>query len=84
MYGPRRTPRLLRGFEVLGRVWDGEIVRDGLHPSTSPPLFPPVAEFTPVGHAKPRQLDPLRPLKAIEAWQHQQVLVLRKNASYVW
>jgi Caenorhabditis protein of unknown function, DUF268 len=27
MYGPVRLPRLLTGFELLGHVWDGKVVR---------------------------------------------------------
>ena len=28
IYGPRRLPMLARGFQVLGWVWDGEVVKD--------------------------------------------------------
>jgi len=82
LYGPRRLSRLLRGFESLGRVWDGNVVRrrangDGLRAAEAPVLFPPVESFAPIAQRRPGE-------QLLEAWQHQQVLVLRKNASYVW
>ena len=40
IYGPSRLPRMLEGFEMVGRVWNGSVVSGGLEASQSwPPLF---------------------------------------------
>ena len=41
IYGPRRLARMLRGFRMLARVWDGVLVLGGLEAAhTQPQLFP--------------------------------------------
>ena len=37
LYGPGRLPWLLRGWTLLGRVWDGRVVRGGLETAPQPP-----------------------------------------------
>ena len=40
IYGPSRLPRMLEGFEMVGRVWNGSVVRGGLEANKSwPPLL---------------------------------------------
>ena len=40
VYGPIRLERMLRGFTLLARVWDGAVVHGGLEMAhQSPPLF---------------------------------------------
>ena len=63
IYGPARLPRMLEGFEMLGRVWNGTVVRGGLKANKSrPPL-----------------LTSVYPIKNMLRWQHQHVLVLRRT-----
>ena len=40
VYGPSRLPRMLEGFEMVGRVWNGSVVHGGLEANQSwPPLL---------------------------------------------
>jgi hypothetical protein len=39
IYGPKRLHKLLSGFRLVGRVWDGEVVRGGLSNATHPPTL---------------------------------------------
>lgn len=40
VYGPSRLERMLRGFTLLARVWDGKVVHGGLEAAyTQPALF---------------------------------------------
>ena len=68
IYGPYRLAALIEGYELIGRVWNGQVVRndDGRgHERKAMDQAPPV--FT----TPPEVMD----------WQHQQVLVLRKPAA---
>ena len=40
IYGPQRLPRLLEGWALRGRVWNGRAVKGGLeHAADKPPLY---------------------------------------------
>jgi hypothetical protein len=71
IYGPQRLPALLGGFRLVGRVWDGQVVR-GKSLEAEPNLFQDVCDLV-SGPPKPGQLK--------AGWQHQQVLVLAPSAS---
>ena len=61
VYGPSRLERMLRGFDLLARVWDGVVVRGGLEAAhLRPSLFPEGSCW----------------------WQHQQVLMLRRQQEW--
>ena len=40
IYGPVRLPKLLHGYEFLGRVWNGQVVKGTLNTAdVHPPLY---------------------------------------------
>lgn len=39
VYGPERLARILEGFELLGRCWNGKVVRGGLSANASEPAL---------------------------------------------
>eukprot|EP00966_Prymnesium_polylepis_P294420 6798871-Prymnesium_polylepis.1 len=68
-YGPVRLPRLLgSSFELVGRVWNGIVVRGNLSSSTTQPSlwYKQERRQRAAGHHD------------VQGWQHQPVLVLRK------
>ena len=69
-YGPYRLPRIIEGFTMLGRVWDGKVVEGGLERADAPP--PLFAKKGAVSGKKGGGGDDDR-------WQHEPVMVLRKG-----
>ena len=69
-YGPYRLPRIVEGFTMLGRVWDGKVVEGGLERADAPP--PLFAKKGAVSGKKGGGGDDDR-------WQHEPVMVLRKG-----
>lgn len=66
MYGPVRLPILVDGFEVLGRIWNGTLLRGGLENSRQPPTL----------WCSGRHKGPLG--CGVKDWQHQPIIVLRR------
>ena len=69
-YGPVRLPKMIAGFQMLGRVWDGKVVHGGLEAAEMPPLLYAGKGAVTGAHGKNATDD---------RWQHEQVLVLQKK-----
>eukprot|EP00928_Gymnodinium_smaydae_P022471 TRINITY_DN18862_c0_g1_i2.p1 TRINITY_DN18862_c0_g1~~TRINITY_DN18862_c0_g1_i2.p1 ORF type:complete len:756 (-),score=90.31 TRINITY_DN18862_c0_g1_i2:108-2375(-) len=67
VYGPVRLPLLLEGYELLGRVWNGTVVRGGLEHARQPPVLWCAGRSQGPGGC------------GVKDWQHQPVLVLRRR-----
>lgn len=74
IYGPSRLPVLLQGFDVLGWVWDGQVVR-GNHTTFDAPMGGPGNRT--IWCRSLRSCGVRRPWLT---WQHQPVIALRKNS----
>ena len=77
IYGPRRLPRLLRGFDWLGNVWDGQLTERG-SPGLPLPRNISQAEVRAIGRRGTKWIRRTKP-EAMPS-QYQPVLALRAAA----